>query len=1073
MKKYLLLLTMLFGVLSAYAQDRTVTGKVTSAETGEPLPGVNVILKGTSSGVVTDTEGNYTLSVPTDGGTLVFSFIGLKNRSIEVGSRSVVDVQMSEDVQQLSEVVVRAIGVDRSKKALGYAVNTLNADAVEQRPEPDLVRALNGKIPGVQITSTSGATGSGTNFIIRSRSSINGDNQPLYIVDGVPFDGGTGTGGAGFNDGGTTASSRFLDLDPNNIESISVLKGLSASVLYGYRGRNGVVLITTKSGSQGRAVDGKFEISVNQTVYANQIANLPEYQNTYGQGADNIFNPAFVGNWGSRFDSRDSVPHPYNASENGNFAFPDVFPQFQDAQVAYEPINNAADFFRTGVGTTTNITAGKTSENSSFNFSFGYTDEEGYVPNNDLQRVNFGLGGSMDLSNNFTVDASVLFSNTEVNTPPIGANNAADALTIFDRTLFVPRHIDLANLPFQHPVTGQSVYYRPDQDNPYWLLNNASDISDVNRTFLSSGINYRLTDKINLRYSLGFDQFNEIRERRVNQGSTENATYQQGYLRTQNRRSTITNHRIVATFSDFKLGESFGLSASVGAEARRDELVESGQSSTGQIVFDVFTHRNFTEQINADPFVGNLDLIVNENTLGVFGEVIFDYNEFLLLNLSGRNDWSSTLEPANRAIFYPSASLAWIPTAQFADFGGDNLDFLKFRAAYGTSARFPGPYNTRPILVAQANRFESADGPISTNTAQATAPNPNLEAELQQELEFGTEASFFNGRVNVDFTYFRRVNEDQIIQQDLDPSTGFTQTNVNLGTIETDGVELILDVVPVQTGNFTWRMSNIFDAYETTVTDLPVDALVFSGFTNLGNFAQNNQPLGVIKGSYAMRDDEGNLLINPIDGKILDSDDYNLPIEIIGDPNPDFKFSTINSFDYKGINLSFQVEYVHGGDIYSQTVTQLLRRGVTEANVEGREDTWVIPGVLADPNTGEALLDEGGNKIPNNIQSGANDLYFLNLVDPASQGIYDATHVRLREVSIGYSLPSRLLENTPFGSASITLAGQNLWFHAFNIPDAMNFDPEQLSTGVGNGMGLDFQTGPTTRRFSASIKFTF
>jgi len=336
---------------------------------------------------------------------------------------------------------------------------------------------------------------------------------------------------------------------------------------------------------------------------------------------------------------------------------------------------------------------------------------------------------------------------------------------------------------------------------------------------------------------------------------------------------------------------------------------------------------------------------------------------------------------------------------------------------------------------------------------------------------------------------YKRIIEDQIVPgRPLNPSTGFNTIADNIAESQIEGIEIALDVLALKTEDFSWNIRNNFTAYENEVTSLgDLEEFAFAGFTNLGNFAAEGEPLGVIKGSYGTKyspanvtEDnplglgvEGQFLINPDTGKIIDSADLGLPIETIGDPNPDWNLTSINTWSYKGFALSAQIEYTHGGDIFSQTATQYYRRGVTTVNEDNREGSFVIPGVLANPNTGEVILDENGNTIQNNIQIGANDVFFINLVDPSGQGIYDASHLRLRELSLAYTLPSKLLERTPFGSVQFSLSGQNLYIRTFNIPQAFNIDPEALSTGVGNGQGLEFQTGPSNRRYSFSVKATF
>jgi len=1070
-----LTLLLAFVVQLTFAQEKTISGTV-SDNTGLPLPGVNIIVKGTTNGTQTDFDGNYSIQANV-GQSIVFSYVGFASEERPVtAATNTIDIQLEEDAAVLDEVVVTGYGIARERKTLGYAVSTIEAEAVENKPESDVVRSLNGKVAGVQIVGTGGASGSGTNFQIRSKSSITGNNQPLFIVDGVPFDSGTNNV-TGFAGGNTVTSSRFLDLDPNNIESIQVLKGLSAAVLYGQQGRNGVILITTKGGSKKDA-NKKFEITFSQSVYATQINNLAEYQNLYGQGSDNVPNPEFVGNWGGRFDAGLSIAHPYAA------LWGDEFPEFADLEIPYEAAeNNVKDFFRTGLGHSTNVNvSGSPGQGGSkYNLNFGYTTEDGYIRNNGLTRYNLGVGGSTKLANNFSVSGTANYSNLRVNTPPIAANNAAGALSIFTRTLFIPRNLDLNNLPFENPIDNSSVYYRNDQENPYWLLNYAGTEQINNRFFGNFSMTYDISDNIFATYRLGLDNYNETQEFRVAKGDI---TFETGFFRTTNIRNFIYDHNFNLNFANMSLAKDLSLSTVVGFNARRDTFERNGIASSGQVVFNFWNHNNFTNYDDA-----GLDFFQERNILGAYAEATLEYDNFLFLVLSGRNDWGSTLEQENRSLFYPGASLSFIPTSLDGVNTQGALNFLKFRGAYGTSARFPGPYNTRDVLATNTSAFILPGGPVVTNSNPVNRLNRDLQPELQQEFEVGLDAEFFNRRVTLDFTMYKRIIEDQIVPgRPLNPSTGFNTIADNIAESQIEGIEIALDVLALKTEDFSWNIRNNFTAYENEVTSLgDLEEFAFAGFTNLGNFAAEGEPLGVIKGSYATKyspanvtEDnplglgvEGQFLINPDTGKIIDSADLGLPIETIGDPNPDWNLTSINTWSYKGFALSAQIEYTHGGDIFSQTATQYYRRGVTTVNEDNREGSFVIPGVLANPNTGEVILDENGNTIQNNIQIGANDLYFINLVDPSGQGIYDASHLRLRELSLAYTLPSKLLERTPFGSVQFSLSGQNLYIRTFNIPQAFNIDPEALSTGVGNGQGLEFQTGPSNRRYSFSVKATF
>ncbi|GAA4271322.1 SusC/RagA family TonB-linked outer membrane protein [Aquimarina gracilis] len=1063
----ILTLLLAFVVQFTFAQEKTVSGTVTD-DKGLPLPGVNIVVKNTATGTQTDFDGNYSIET-NKGAVLTFSYVGFSTKEMVVGDGDTINIQLEAAASELEEVVVTAQGISRQKKALGYAVTTIAAESIEESPERDLARVLTGKVAGVAVTSTGGTVGSGTNIIIRGQSSINQSNQPLFIVDGVPFNSDTNDQ-AGFGDGGAVTSSRFLDLDPNNIVSVNVLKGLSATVLYGQLGRNGVILITTKNGSQ-KDVNKKFEITAIQSVSVNKIANLPDYQNTYGQGGDQVANPGFVGNWGARFDSNQLINHPYNSGRlNG------VFPQFAGLQIPYEAAeDNVKDFFRDGIGTTTSINVASTQENTKFNANFGLSQEDGFIPGNEFRRVNFGIGGSAKLSNKFTVSGTGNFVLSDFKTPPIAASNALNSISVFTRTLFIPRNLDLTNLPFQDPVTGASVYYRTDQENPLWLVENSGFTQETRRFFGSNSINYAVTDNFSINYRVGLDTFTENQSFFVNKGGVSAPQYQIGYLRNTSGVNTIWDHTLSFNLNNVDLTESIGLNALVGFNPRRDVYEQTGVVNTQQIVFGFLDQNNYGTQSNADPFGTSLDFKTERNILGLYGNLEFDYEDYLYLTLSARNDWGSTVEAENRSLFYPGASVSFIPTSAFPGMRSDKLGYLKLRASYGSSAGYPNAFQTRPQLnIATASFTDNGGTPLNTNSNTATFPNPDLKPERFEEFELGIEANFFNNRISLDASAYLKTANDQIINRNLDNSTGFETTTINAGEIETEGLEIGLNITPLKSENFSWDINNVFTAYETTVVDLPddVNQIVYSGFSNLGNAAIEGQPLGVIIGSFAVTDDEGNLLINPEDGNIIASGELGLDDQVVGDPNPDWTLTSINTFRYKDLSLSAQIEYVHGGDFYSGTIGNLLRRGVT-TDTEDREGTFVIPGVLADPETGDVLRDANGNAIRNTIQQGANELYFLNFLDPTGQQIYDGSRLRVREVSLSYNVPEKFLDRTPFGSLSLTFTGNNVWYKAFNVPEGTNFDPEVLSTGVGNGQGLEFTTAPNSKRYGFSVKATF
>ena len=1067
MKKFLIIvLVVCFGVTSLFAQTKRITGTVLSSEDGTPIPGVSVAVKGTTTGTITNAEGNFSLTVP-ENEILVFSFIGLKAMEVPITGSSVYDVSMEVETFGVEEVVVTALGIQKAKKALGYSVAEVSSDLIQQKPETDIAVSLAGKVAGVSVVKSAGIVGSGSTITIRGNSSINGNNQPLFVIDGIPFDGGSNQIGLFSSGGGNTnmASSRFLDIDPNNIESVNVLKGLSASVLYGEQGRNGVIIISTKTGAGKKEIGMK--VSVNQSVYMTSVAKLPDYQNKYGQGGDNVTNVGFAGNWGNPFSDDLTVGHHYDQSR-----FATVFPEYQGATVPYQAFpNNVSDFFRNGFGSNTFVNFSNGFESGSVNFNLGYTDEEGYIPENDITQINASVGVDMG-TDKFKFSGSLNFTKTQYKTPPAAARGAANAVTIFERLLYIPRNFDLTNLPYENPFDHSSVYYRTDQENPYWLVENSALNDNNHRFFGNAKASYDFTNFLNLSYQISLDTYHDNIIYHINKGGVSSVYAESGYLRDMHIRNTTWNHDLLLNLRDIKLTEGLDISGLAGVQVRKDNYTRGGIVSTQQIVYGILQHDNFSSNSSTDELTGApLDLWTEENQLGVFGQIGLDYKNYAYLTLSGRNDWGSTVEKENRSLFYPSVTLSFLPTSAIESLQSNVLNYLKLRMAYATSAGYPSVYSTRDSYVLNPSAFDGGEGSNPSIESSPFLGNPDLLPELHKEFEVGIETNMFNNRVNLEATGYYRISEDQIVDKRLDPSTGYRVTSVNLGRVDNKGIEIDLGVNPIQKGDFRWKINNVFSMSRSLVQEIGGDRIMTAGFNDQGNFAIEGEPLGVLVGNYAIKDDEDNYLINATDGHVINSNDVGLEIDIVGDPTPDFNWNVINTFAYKGLSLVAQVDYVHGGDFYSQTITTLLRRGVTQHDME-RDRMYIVPGVLADPDTGELILDANGNKIPNTIQIPANNLYFLNLQDAFGQGIFDATTLRLREIALSYTLPKNIMNRLPLSSLSFTLSGQNLWYYAPNIPKHTNFDPETLSTGVGNGRGLEYNSAPSSKRFGFTIKAT-
>ena len=1066
---YKLILTLLlaFSVQFIFAQ-KTITGTV-SDETGA-LPGVNILVQGTNTGTETDFDGNYSIEAKV-GAIIKYSFIGMETVSKKVGAANKIDVMLSvSDDNTLETVVVTAMGIKREKKALGYALTTVKSEDLQQKPEGDITRVLQGKVSGVSITPTGGLAGSGNSVTIRTKTSIGENNQPLYVVDGVPFNTSTDSND-GFNGfTGSSTSSRSLDIDPNNIESMSILKGLSATVLYGSEGRNGVILITTKNGNTGD-LDKKFEVAVSQTTSMNQISNLPEYQNKYGQGAGLNYNNNYVGNWGPEFDSNVMVSHNYDKPHITQYP---EFAEYIGKEVPYQAVpNNVSDFFRTGFGSNTSVNVSKGSEIANINLSVGRTNEEGFIPGNELSRSSFGLGGNVKLANKLNLNATFNYVNTDFSSPPITAGNGGGS-SIFTRLLFMPRNFDLMNLPYQAP-DGKSIYYREDQDNPLWLLDNAGSTQGVNRFFGKVGLNFDVNDHMSLSYKLGIDQFTEDATAFSNRGGTNAGSTDIGYLRNTSAFNKTLDQTIMLSAKGYKFGEKIGMNVVLGANAKREDYHQTGSFSKDQIVFGFRHAKNYS-------ITTPIEYIQAQNTLGVYSQVEMDYSNYLFLTLAAREDWTSTTEYGLKNMFYPSVSASFLPTSAFENFKSDVVNFLKFRMGYATSAGFPGPYHTRSIINLNAEGNGGVIGAIPVQNIDNEIGEPSLRPELVEEIEIGTEGKLFKNRIDFDISVYKRNTTDLILNVSVDPALGGTGTYINAGDVESKGLEIGLGIVPIKTDDFKWKLDTNFTTYKTIVNDLPEgrESVGIAGWSNLGNFAIEGEPLGVIMGSYAMRDANGNYMIDYTDGTVINSDsDLGLGSEIIGDPNPDWTATLINSFTYKSFKLGAQMEYTHGGDIYSLTASRLWRRGVTTAGINDREGAVVLPGTLADPETGLPVnadgtpIGEGEATVANNIPITVNSLYFINTVDNDAESIYDGSVIRLREVSLSYTFDKDLIKRTPFGSISLSLSGQNLWFDAINMPDAFNFDPAVISTGAGNGSGLEFQTAPTSKKYGFSVKATF
>ena len=1096
MKKNLLLslLGVIFSV-AVLAQGRKITGKVTSSEDGSTLPGVTVQVKGTSKGTQTDVDGNYTIDAIA-GNTLVYSFVGLISKEVLVANQSVINIDLGADIKQLSEIVVTAIGIQREKKALAYAISNVKAEDLQQRSEPDALRALNGKVPGVSITAGGGAPGQSTRITIRGNNSFSGNNQPLFVVDGIPFDNSVNATD-GFNQN-TVTSNRAYDLDPNNIESLTVLKGAAASALYGSRAANGVIVITTKSGS--KSAKKGLEVTFNSSYSTENISTIPDYQNTYTQGGDQTYNSGYIGNWGTVFPTEvlrvnqslgferystiidanypaGYVAHPLvdNNSYGAAQGYATIFPELVDKNgraigVPLVPHDIIGGFFRTGNVIENSLNISSTGDKTTISAGASRMSNKGIIPNSGAERTTLNFGGNAILANKLSLNGNVNYVNTSQTSPQSGAGYFSDYTaslgsgSIFSRLFYMPRNYDLMGFPFENPVTGNNIFYRGDADNPLWTAKYNLYNSNVNRVFGNMALNYDVTSWLNLTAKGGVNSYSEVRRDVYRPGGNLIPLGQ------VNRRD-ITNTEIDFTFlasANKDINEYINMHLLAGFNANQ-------------------RYRNFSSVVGQKVIDPNLLVIGGTNTqlaseyserrrlYGFFAEYGVSYRDYAFLTATVRNDHSSTLPKENNSYIYPSISGSFIFTDAF-ELPKTILSFGKVRASYAKVGKDSDPYKVYTTYNFNVQYYNGK--PISATSLPTSLNNNTLKPEFTTEVEIGTELQFFKNRIGLDVAYFNRNSTDLIVTARIPTSSGFDFKETNAGKINNNGIEVGLNIVPVKLKNgFTWNSFVAFTRLRSEVIDAGSSGELFlggTGLSSLGTMHRNGFPFGMIYGSKIARDDQGNYLIDPTTGLTILSPTS----EILANPAPKFTIGWTNTFTFKGFTLTALTDYRHGGSIFSSTAASLLLRGQLKIS-EDREALRVIPGVLGDPQTYKPLLDEAGKTIKNTIPMTAFQSHFSNgfgAYGADETNIYDITTIRLREVSLGYAVPKIFLKKVLpfFGGLRISASGRNLWFKAPNMLEGLNFDPEVLSDFAdSNVQGFDLGAAPSTRRYSINISASF
>lgn len=1069
---------LLFATIGVMAQQRTITGTVTGKDDKMPLPGVNVRIQNSKTGTQTDNSGKYTLLAPQGPVRLEFSYLGHVKQVLNVRSGNVQDVQMISDSTRLKEVVVTAFGIQRKTKAIGYTVSTLRGDDLAQKSEPDLLRAMSGKVAGVNIIASNGVPGSSTNISIRGNSSFLNNNKPLMVVDGIPFDNTLNQPGSTPLAMSNAVSNRAIDLDPNNIESIVLIKSAAAAALYGSRAANGALLITTKTGKAGGNKNG-YEISLASSYAIENVSSLPDYQNKYGTGTE--FNYSNInGSWGPAFDSPGSYPQG-NGVVNGMiphwYAGNAALPQFPaGSMVPYKAYpDNVSDFFQRGSVFENQVQVSSGGHNGNFTVSASKSKNEGIVENSDFIRSTVNVGGNMKLNKSFTVFGTLSYVNAKQNGMILGAQNAVGQASAFARTLYIGRNWNLSDfnsMPFQNPVTMGQLFPIAGADNPYWAVKNNTYKSDVNRVYGNVGMGYDVSSWLSFNYKIGLNQFTDSRIRTIRPGSV--GASGNGEILDDNLYSQEIESTFLATITQ-QIAADFDFRAILGHNVNQVTKKRQSVTGTNMVVFDI---DDIDNAANLVPSGGGY---AQRRLIGAFADFQFDYKSYLFLNVTGRNDWSSTLPKANRSFFYPAVNTSFV----FSELIKDKLPWLsygKIRANWAKVGNDAAPYSLVPTYIINpvfGNNANSVTFPflgVSAGTAGNTLTDSNLTPEFTTEREIGAELKFLNDRIGIDITYYDKRSTNQIAGVAVPTSSGYTTKITNLGEMQNKGIEIGLDLNPVKKNNgFNWNIYGVFSHNKNTVISLMSglnEMSVFPGFGDPAVVLRPGRPYGIMTGSKTVKDSEGNFLINRITGLMIKN-----PSQEIGDPNPKYIAGLTNTFRYKGINLSVLVDYRHGGDLYSGTIGQLLARGVT-TDTDDRLTPKIIKGYYGDPTTFQPILDASGNKIPNQVQTTTNDLYtnVNGLTGQTDLLIFDASVLRIREVSLGYTIPKKWLGNASIGSLYISFTARNLYFYAPNLPKGTNLDPETSTYGATdsrNVQGIEYTNAPSTKRFGLNLRATF
>lgn len=1011
-------------------QNGKVTGTVTD-DFGTVI-GASVLIEGTHQGTVTDFDGKFSLDGLKNGDKIQISYIGYLTQTIAYTGQSTLSVLLIEDTKTLDEVVVTALGIKRDKKALGYATQEIKGDALVDARESNVANALSGKVSGLQVVRSSNGPGGSSKIVLRGNSSLTGSNQPLIVVDGIPMD--NFTGGVDGIWGGTDMGSGLSDINPEDIESMNVLKGASAAALYGSRAGNGVILVTTKSGKKQKGLG----ITVNAGLTSESIFLKPELQNSYGQGSTGIYNLKKSESWGPLVAGSQDVVH------------------WDGTNAPLNTYDNIDAFFQTGLSFNEGISLQQSYDGTSVFASINRSDNEGVVPGADLSRTSFTLRGTSEFGEDkrWKLDAKATYMNNKAtNRPYQGIHNSSSFHTIYN----LPRSINALDLQNSVDENGQMIWWDTEsspQENPYWAIDHRTNEDTRKRLLGNLSLAYKITDWWTLEVKGGTDYYNTLVNEKVYAGGSFRP---KGTYREDTESFYENNFSFLTTLKKDNLLDRLGAFLTLGGNLM-DQRRQKTSISTGDLsIPNLFSLNNGTSKNNLELNSSNVHRKMNS----LYGSLQLNWDGWMFLDVTARNDWSSTMSKINSSYFYPSVSLSGVVSDMVNTMGGTMpnwLTFAKVRASYAEVGNDLSPYQLYTV-------YSAGKDPAGNPTAEPgkILYNPDVRSELIKSWEAGIDLKFFNNRLGIDAAWYKTNATRQLLDLPMDPFSGYTSKKINAGNIQNSGFEfMVYGTIIENPKGFNWDTSMNLSFNRNKIINLyeGIDEFSLASFEEMKIIAREGSLYGDIYGKKYQRVEEGEHT-----GKII-VDAQGLPLvttdtHYLGNQQPDAMIGWSNSFKYKNISLSFLIDARIGGEFYSGTTAILHTQGNAAGTVvNGARDEFVMPNTVV-------AKDKG--YVANNVAV-TPELYWGRAggtnIGVGEQFIYDATNIRLRNVSLGYNLEKKWLKNTPFQRVRLSAVCNNVFMIAYDLP---GIDPESVTGTHSNATGFELFSAPTSRSYTFNI----